>query len=618
MSSTADLFEASVAKRRGDSSVPEQPLGDRFWGTFWGALTIASIPLLMVYLGQMWSLERYQYFPFVFVAFGVLLYKRFDRHFTRPKDWYRWAQIGVGMLCVVAATYLRSPWLNAIGFVLVMASFLGSSRDTQGRSLIPLVLPLLMLIRLPLGYDQLLVIKLQSITTDLSSVMLDLFGVPHVAAANVIGLTNKELFVAEACSGIQSVFTLAFIALVVITFLERRIWLTPIYLIISVLLAVAANVIRVTTVALGEAWYSVDLASGWTHDLIGYLALVSAVLFLLSFDQLVMVFLHPVEVPAVPVRNPLAVAWNWLVDNPTPKTNKDRSSVPEPGLFRYLRMGWVRVAFVVLVAAIVTGSAAQATRIAFVDPPDAEAGPGGMLVEVSPDLISTEQFASVEVTEHEISRGGSNPRLGDNADLWTVKLGDDLEGQMVLSQPYSGWHELCMCYEIRDWILINREVISPQPEEEIDLQKDTEKSVDPESTPFAVARLKSSAAGYGYLIYTCIGANGDLIAPPPSPGRLGSRFDDFLYSGDAYDRNDLMMLQLWFVSPTKVAPGRINDISREFLKARQTVMEAVTSRGGSGSEGTGANTQSQASRTPTDNPSTGTKSDPSASSGGKP
>ena len=69
--------------------------------------------------------------------------------------------------------------------------------------MIGLALPLVMLINLPLGYDQLLTMRLQQITSGLSSVMLDVLAIPHALNNNVIQLATRELFVAEACSGLQ-------------------------------------------------------------------------------------------------------------------------------------------------------------------------------------------------------------------------------------------------------------------------------------------------------------------------------------------------------------------------------------------------------------------------------
>ncbi len=503
---TAETSEQQISR-----AIPrESVLG--LWAVFWIAVIATSAPMLLLYFSRMWSMERYQYFPFVFIAIGFLLYKRFDRRFVPPANWYRWSQVALGTTFVVASILLGSPWLSAIGFVLTMASFLGSSRDTLGRSLVPLILPLLMIVRLPLGYDQLLVIKLQSITTELSSVLLDLFRVPHVAAANVIRLPQKELFVAEACSGIQSVFTLAFLALVVVTFFERRIWLTPVYLLIAILLAVAANVMRVTGVALGEAWYGVDLASGWAHDLIGYAALVIAVLFLLSFDQLVMTMLHPVEPPDDgPVVNPLIAGWNWLVEDDyhhpssgMPRASDAMDSDSTRSTYAFLRPTWVRATFGILAGIVALGSAAQATRLAFSESDGRDSNPRELVFSVPSDLLARVEYDEITVGGHDVSRGGSNPRLGDNADVWQVSSGD-VVGQMVLSQPYTGWHELCMCYEIQDWLLINREVIEA-----------TSSTVDAGETaevPLAFARLKSQSGAHGYLLYTCLGSDGDVIAP---------------------------------------------------------------------------------------------------------
>ncbi len=522
--------------------------------------------MLLVYMKQMWALDQYQYFPFVFVVVGALLYKRFPGIFRPPANWYRWTQIALAMLMVAGSILVRSPWLTGVGFVLLASSFLGSNFGRDGRVLSPLILPLIMLIRLPLGYDKLLVIRLQSITTDLSSVMLDIIGIPHDASANIIRLANKELFVAEACSGIQSVFTLAFIAIALVTLLNRRIWLAPVYILIAIFLAVAANVMRVTSVAVGQAWYGVDLSEGWLHDLIGYVALLVAVLFLLSFDQLVMTLLHPVD-PAEDesVPNPLITAWNWLVSSED-QQKSDQAAERLPQSFSFeLAPPMIRIGFVLLIGLVSLGGAAQATRLTFFNDAANLAPARAMVMATSSELLESPSYQHISVGNHQVNRGGSNERLGDNADLWEFQL-DEITGQLVLSQPYRGWHELCICYEIRDWILINRQVAFPNP--------DITDSDDPSDFPIAFARLKSGN-NFGYLMYTCVGSNGDVIQPPPKPGRLGTRFDDLVYSGDAYDRDDLMMLQLWVVSDKKLSLPQIAALKTDFLVARQTVVDAA-------------------------------------------
>jgi exosortase len=134
---------------------------------------------------------------------------------------------------VLFGILIASPWVCTVAMLLFFLSFFASARDFDGRSLVDLALPLVMVINLPLGYDQLLSIRLQQVTTALSSVVLDVLAIPHAVSNNVIRLASRELFVAEACSGIQSVFTLMFLATLLVSFCRRPIWVTPIYVAIG-------------------------------------------------------------------------------------------------------------------------------------------------------------------------------------------------------------------------------------------------------------------------------------------------------------------------------------------------------------------------------------------------
>jgi hypothetical protein len=88
-------------------------------------------------------------------------------------------------------------------------------------------------------------------------------------------------------------------------------FLTPVYLIVAVILAVFGNIIRVTTIALAEAWFSIDLAVGWQHELVGYIALAISAGVLLSFDHLISVLFHPIEAgESATSQNPMIMLWN--------------------------------------------------------------------------------------------------------------------------------------------------------------------------------------------------------------------------------------------------------------------------------------------------------------------
>ena len=549
------------------------------WKYFWLMLLIVSLPMVFPYFTELWQKERYRYFPFVLLSIGYFLHQRWDREFGAPKGWASWLGIAAGFAMVTFGCSVASPWVASIGFVIFATMFLATSRGPMDASLIGLAVPLFLLVRLPLGYDQILVLRLQGITTSLSSVLLDLIAVPHAVANNVIQLTTRELFVAEACSGIQSVFTLMFLSTLLIAANRRPLWLAPLYLMIGMVLAIAANVIRVTSVALADVWFSFDLAEGWTHEILGYAALVSAILFLLSFDQLIVAMLHPVEPQTSEGnRNILVDAWNFMVCR---NNNQENGGVSGPivaivgqtkerGILLW-QAAWARRGLIAISSVLALTSAAQALRLQ--GPITFGSVSTAAIFLPSPD--SFDQFKSdhLDIERHEQHLGGSNPRLGDNADIWFCNvLGEEnAQAQFVVSQPYTGWHELCHCYERTNWLLVSREIrgrLTGTTE-----LGDPDPHVDHTGLgPYAIARFKHNDE-FAYLLYSGLDEFGDVVKPPPTPGRLGNRLLDNLYEPETVKQ--LAMLQMLVVTKTKLEPSKLSGIADDFLRMRRTVKEEL-------------------------------------------
>ncbi len=556
--------------------------GDRTWQYFWGMLLVASLPMLLSYLSNLWRLEAYRYFPFVLLSVGWFVYTRWDRQFRPPVGWIGWAIIGFGLLLIVFAVLIPSPWLAAVGFFFFCLAFLASSQDEHQLSLVGLALPLVMLVHLPLGFDQLLVIRLQQITTSLSSVLLDVFTVPHAIEYNIIRLTTRDLFVAEACSGIQSVFTLMFLSTLLVTANRRPLWSAPIYLVIAIMLAVFANVLRVTTVALGDVWFSIDLAEGWQHELVGYAALGFGALMLLSFDQLIIGLLHPVDSPPGQdgELNPFIRLWNFLVGAGTSDGRQvgpivlllSNASRRGAGVWQYV---WPRKGVIVLAGILAVASVGQAIHVA--RPVRVFAGSTEPVFVPNPSLFD-DQLADVKVLGHEITREGSDPRLGENSDVWQCHLEDlGLDAQFIVTQPYGDWHELCWCYTVMNWTMLSRVVRgideSPLPDgDEVN------------SNPYILAKFKPESSGYCYLYYSAIDRSANLISPPPQVGRLQGRFAQYLYQDDAVASSDLAMLQFLVTSPKKLETQELEQLSERFVQMRGLVQKDVL---GSANQGVG-------------------------------
>jgi len=543
----------------------------KHWLWFWVALLGASLPMLVPYLIEMWSYEHYRYIPFVFLVVGYLVWTRSDKEIRSPAGWLGWTMVIVGILAMLLSVLWPSIWFAGVAFVILAAAFVGSMRGTDGRNLYSSAVPLLMLIQIPLGQDQKLINALQGVTTDLSSVVLDVVGVPHSVAGNTMQLVSRELFVATACSGIQSVFTLSFIACVVVAINQRRLWLTPLYLVIAVLLALAGNTLRVTAVAVAEHWFARDLSEGWQHDILGYVTLGIATLFLLSFDQLIVTLLHPANAGgASSMDSPLIRIWNYLVADwqfsndegvyGRAAIEQDVNPQGKGFLDKFVsnRVGWM--ASIGIFAVLGLGAAVQATRVEINQAPQSLVG-SYVVFNPKPELLQGEYQVTL-VGEHIVNRNGKQPRLGENADVWTCKIGPRLVGQIVVSQTYRGWHDLCTCYKNMDWEELSRDVTDPETPED--------------GASFVTARYKNKQAEYGYLLFSAVNEDGTIPdAPSGSFGAFRTRFNTRLEMEGIIRMGNLVMFQLWLVTPEKIAPEMLRKMQADFVEMRSRLSTSV-------------------------------------------
>ncbi len=285
----------------------------------WILLLIAAHgPLIREYLTTLWQKPHYQFFPF---AIGTFIWLLVTRRSQEPQRWtiLGKALIAADICCLAYGYYKPSPWFAALGLVASATAWALSYRDAgYSRSLSYLGLLLLLVIRLPLLYDEAVIQWLQRITTSISSKTLNRLGLLHVREGNLIEFPGKKFLVEEACSGVQSLFTILFLAALVIC-LKRRSVIHGIALLASgILFAGIMNVTRVVTIAAAWDVYAIDLSLGWMHDVLGYLCLVVAALLLMSTDEFLGFLTSPVpdiqrHGPVGLFRNPLIIAWNLVM-----------------------------------------------------------------------------------------------------------------------------------------------------------------------------------------------------------------------------------------------------------------------------------------------------------------
>jgi exosortase len=141
----------------------------------------------------------------------------------------------------------------------------------------------------PFGLDMRLITELQLWVSWLASYTLDTFHVAHVLEGNKINLEGKELFVAEACSGINSLFA-TFVVLVFAMLVFKRNWLhIALLFALGFLCVLVVNVFRVVTLtSLHYFWPKVGdfFDQGVPHFTFGLFCFALLILLIVSVDAL--------------------------------------------------------------------------------------------------------------------------------------------------------------------------------------------------------------------------------------------------------------------------------------------------------------------------------------------
>jgi exosortase len=111
-------------------------------------------------------------------------------------------------------------------------------------------------------------------------------GIPVLRQGNTLVLPSQVLDIAEACSGIRSLMSLAFLSLVYAYFADKRVWMRWALLAATIPIAIGANGIRVAITGLLSE-INTQLAQGAYHEAEGYIVFVVAMIALIITHRLI-------------------------------------------------------------------------------------------------------------------------------------------------------------------------------------------------------------------------------------------------------------------------------------------------------------------------------------------
>ena len=209
--------------------------------------------------------------------------------------------IGLPILAGGAMTYLVSfitnfhtlAYLSMVVVLLGLLLFLAGWQITK-ELLLP-VLFLLFMFPIPTAYYVLITNPLKLMITKISMQIIHLMGVPVYREGNLLFLSTTQLEVAEACSGIRSLYSYLMLGCLFAFMSKKR--ASKIVLVVSTFpLALLVNIIRVTGTGILANYFGSEVAQGFFHEFTGF------VLFIFGFVVLLLEYRFLDSKSVTPVR----------------------------------------------------------------------------------------------------------------------------------------------------------------------------------------------------------------------------------------------------------------------------------------------------------------------------
>jgi exosortase len=184
--------------------------------------------------------------------------------------------VGLGALQLLVATLGMELFLSRSALVMTLTGMVVyfGGWPLLKELFLPLFL-LLFMIPLPAVIYNQITFPLQLLASKVAETVLWQIGIPVLREGNILELASQRLSVVEACSGIRSLLSLSFLAIVYAHMFDEKTWMKPVLLFAAVPVAVITNAGRVTlTGILSEV--NPDLVKGFLHSAEGWLVFTAA------------------------------------------------------------------------------------------------------------------------------------------------------------------------------------------------------------------------------------------------------------------------------------------------------------------------------------------------------
>lgn len=541
----------------------------------------AQIPLVILYFRTLWVRPHYGWFPFAFVAAAALAWMRWPEDSKKLFVNSKFSNITLvmGLIFGLGGALLIEPWLAAGSVMLLVTSLFARISDRFGGTIWPAAMPLFVALVLPFNMDTMVITKLQHISANFTSRMLDVIRFGHYMPGTVIEVPGKEggYGIEGMCSGIQSFFTLLFVTVVFVVWMRRPFFRSLLLVVSAVFWAIFMNVVRLFVIPTLDFYADIDLAHGIEHAFLGWGTLLLGIILLLSTDQLLMFLFGPVEASGSEsgMAKFITRVWNNLIAGDKEEDEHKKKRRRRPPLSAMSRtMAWATAGVLVLCGAMSMVSIAQAFKAPVKDMTIQFFQTDVMVPLAKEDLPTT--IDNWELLPNEDGYHADDrdfwSDFGRRSDSW-IYATPRYRATISLDQTFPGWHELSICYRSGGWTLLSR----TWKAEEVNIDGETEE------WPFIEYRFKKRTGEHALVIFSLFDNFGQPYPAPKDWGSFTEHLNDLKNrfgqeTRARLFRSETYQSQVFVHNFGEISDDMRQEITDRYLKARSKLRDAFVER----------------------------------------
>ena len=264
----------------------------RIWLPIMVGLAVLYVPTLLDLSRGVWSTDEQAHGPIVLVIACWLIYRKWPQMFAvsegKPTSRIGWPIFIFGLLLYILGRSQQILMFEIGSVVWLLAGILLLMRGTAAlrAQWFPLFFMLFM-VPLPAPIVDTLTMPMKMAVSYVADNILFSAGYPIARTGVVLEIGPYKLLVADACAGLQTLFTLEAIGLLYLNLVRHDSLFRNVSLAILIVpISFAANVIRVITLTLITYHFGDEAGQGFLHGFAGITLFITALLLIMATDSL--------------------------------------------------------------------------------------------------------------------------------------------------------------------------------------------------------------------------------------------------------------------------------------------------------------------------------------------